>query len=253
MNARTAARASSAAVRAIPAARAPAAARTAAAVLAALSLAGCPHGAGAPVRSGPEDAVHAYVAAVRAGDAARAWALLTPAARAKLTRADLEALLKNDREELLLRADEMDTHAAAGLPEHADVPLTTGGSVRLLREKDGWHVDESALSEAPPSSPEACLRSLVRALEAGRLEPVVGLFSTHLRAEFDAELALVIESLRVAIAAGVEPRGDRARVALDRGRALVLVREGGLWRVDRVEGLADGAPAPAAGDAAPGP
>jgi hypothetical protein len=182
---------------------------------------------------------------VRAGDADRAWALLGAGARARVTESELQDLLKNDREEMLLHAGEIEARLAAGLSVHADVPLATGESVRMVRDPEGWRMDEGALSEAPASSPEACLKALVRALEGGRLEPVLALVSTRLRAEFDAELGLVLEALRTAVAAGVEPTGDTARVMLDRERALVLVREADVWRVDRIEGVRDALHPPA--------
>ena len=116
-----------------------------------------------------------------------------------------------------------------------------------MREGRTWRLDEAALSEAPPSTPEALLKMLVRALEGDRLEPMLALLSSRLRAEFDAELGLVLEALRAAVAAGVEPSGDTARVMLDRERALVLLREEGVWRVDRIEGVRDALhPPPAA-------
>ncbi|MCB9648001.1 MAG: hypothetical protein H6730_15530 [Deltaproteobacteria bacterium] len=200
----------------------------------ALALVACAGCAGAQ----PEDTLAAYRDALQARDAARVHALSDPASQAELSP---EAL-----------AERMAAAPPGPLAEVARVDalitLTDGRRVRLVRVPAGWRVAEGGLSLAAYDTPEAALRTLLAAAEAGRLDEVRRAMPEAFQARYasDEVLSAHLEAQAprlAAVRAALGPlspgrariQGDRASIDYGEGRSVTLVREGERWRVLDVE------------------
>lgn len=107
----------------------------------------------------------------------------------------------------------------------------------------------SGAAGGDPAAAAEALSRFAAAVRSGRLEEAWPLLSARWRARttpaaLAADLAAAghvglaaAERVQAALAAGERPAvaGDRASLAVGEGKAALLLREGGAWRVDALE------------------
>jgi hypothetical protein len=182
----------------------------------------------------PATVLEAYADAVREEDPDAVHGLLDDNLRAEISAADLGALMTENRQELLVQADEIEA-AASSVQAVAVQPLEGGEEVRMVLEDGGWAIEGGVVSTPGLSTPMATVRALRRSLMRKSLPGVLRVLSRQPRADIEAELARILEETEDELDLEVEVRGNRARVRTTGGREITLVREAGEWRISAIE------------------
>ena len=194
----------------------------------------------------PSGALSAYAEALAAGDADAAHALLTPADRARISREEFAAALRENGPEARELAAEL---------EHAERPRVTavvlledGSALRLERaERGGFRVVDPLTRFYAQSSPREALVSFIRAVERKRWDVVLGLMPESERAGLDAaslgrllearleELSRLVGLLSIARHNPIEVVGDRATMPYAESYTARFLRENGRWKIEDPE------------------
>jgi hypothetical protein len=195
--------------------------------------------------SSPREVLAAYAHALESGRAREAYDLLSDDAKKSMPFEAFERIMKENPEEMRAIAS-----ALVRPSEAASVTATVStpdGESLLLRYEDGrWHVDRSAIDVYAQGTPEAALRSFVRAFRNKRYDVILrfapdakreGLDAARLKKAFEGEQREEIERLTQAIEAAlptatVEHLGERATMSYGSGGTVELVREHGLWKIE---------------------
>jgi hypothetical protein len=180
---------------------------------------------------GPAGTLEAYVAAVNGSDADGAYALLDDETRATVSREEFDALLAQNRAELVEQARHIGEATPAGVVATARVPLANGESIDLVLEDGRWSIEGSFLGAPTLRTPRDAVLALRAALSRRSLRAVERVLARQPRAELEADIEALLEDTADDLDLSIEIRGDRARVRTTSGRELVLVREAGEWRV----------------------
>lgn len=217
---------------------------------------------------GPVDAVTAYSQALRESRYADAYALLSSSTQRTLSYEAFERAARASPDELRGVADDFE-RADRSAPLTARVELPGGDRVSLLWEDGAWRVDPSSFEFYPQRTPREALKSFARAVERSRWDVLLRLapreVATQLRmassqpsgdagapsrtaeealrdawsgarSERDREvLRRMVEALdRGAV---IDVSGDRASLTYGAAGTYVarLVREDGLWKVERTD------------------
>jgi hypothetical protein len=192
-----------------------------------LALAGC---GGAIGVGGPESTVRAYAAALRSGDADRAWQLLDEDARAGRSEPQHASLMTENGGELREQGQALE-RSASTVTARARVPLESGESVVLVLENGAWRIDGGVMDAAALSTPLDAVASFRRALMRRDLPGIERVLSRETRAEWEDQVRRMLESTADPDDLAVEIQGNRATVRTTGGGSIVLVRESGEWRV----------------------
>lgn len=187
----------------------------------ALLAAGCPPPVVAEAPPKPAEGRKAWVDAVTAGDAERAWALMSPGSRARWS----------DKASFTRWCAKHCASVAVHTMALRDPPreLARVGDTVLVKEAGGWRVLRS-LDDGPPATPQAALAGL-RALAADQLSaPLLAPSATD-------RLRRLIAGLDRLLAPGAtlpEPDGARLDVPLGPDITVRLERSrAGSWQVRR--------------------
>jgi hypothetical protein len=182
----------------------------------------------------PRAAAQAYAEAAMRGDSAALYALLTKASREARSRAEVTAIVDNERTELseqgrdLLRPDlRVD---ATALLRYAD------GEEAALDLRDGrYGVTAAGALPGGARTPEEALDQLRRVLARRSYAALIRVLSPATRAALENDLRALVEGLSEPTALPVQVTGDVALVSIPGGHQVKLKREGGIWRVDDLD------------------
>ena len=183
----------------------------------------------------PEDVARAYAEAVRKRDAEQIWALSDEKFKASHDKAQLEAFLAQHPEHASQLAEQL----------NGDPPISAEvGPLVLVREGDVWRIRSGGVEPYGRSTPEGAVQTFFLAVEAGRFDVVRTVMPASFQARFERDDALAehlrkleprIVAARAALstlkALSAQVEGDEARLPYADGRAIVLVREEGAWKV----------------------
>lgn len=189
--------------------------------------------AGCVTTRGPDAAVEAYARALEDGQLQEAWRSLGEGG------GSWEAFQARYADPALRRARAAELRAA--LPALRAV----GPGVELAPGTEGWRVVEPASQAA--GTPEDTLRAFLRAAQGGDFSAAYRLLAAPQRARYTPELlardfraepsaGARLARAREALAASPQrPSDGEALFPIGSGRAVRLVREGGVWRVAALE------------------
>jgi len=212
-------------------------------LLAAFWLAGCaarPHG------SDPQATLQAYSAALRAGDAEGAYAMLSEQAKKRMPFEAFARILADNPQELMPLAESL-ARPAQQVEITATVTADNGDSLQLVLEDGQWKADMSAIHLYSQATPLRALGSFVRAFEAKRYDVLLafapnghreGLTEQMLRSAWEGdqhqEMVQLVSALKVSLpTARVELLGDdRATVAYGAAGTVQLLLEDGVWKIE---------------------
>jgi hypothetical protein len=193
----------------------------------------------------PKDVLAEYARALEEGRAKDAYAMLSSDARKDMPFEAFERMVKENPEETRAMARALARPSSAPSVT-ATVTTPEGDTLVLHYEGDHWRVDRSAIDLYGQDSPEAALKSFVRAFRNKRYDVILrfapdakrsGLDAAKLKTAFEGEQKEEIERLTQAIDAAlptavVEHLGDRATMSYGAGGTVELVREHGVWKIE---------------------
>ncbi len=197
----------------------------------------------------PEAVVQQYAAALRAGDADRAYDLLSDEAREGISRAAFRRMLNENRAAADQLAQELEQEVQS---RSLRARLTTpgGDTLELVWEEGAWRAESDAIDLYSQATPKKALQTLIRAYRARRFDillrlaprrEVAELSAATLQAAWDGPLKALMDTLVSSLEetlpfADVEELGDRATVRYGAGSSLLMIRERGQWRIEELEG-----------------
>jgi len=187
----------------------------------------------------------AYAHALEAGNARDAYDLLSDDAKKSMPFEAFSRMVKENPEEMRAIASALVRPSEAATVT-ATVTTPDGESLLLRFEGGRWHVDRSAIDVYAQDTPEAALRSFVRAFRNKRYDVMLrfapdakreGLDEARLKTAFEGEQRDEIERLTQAIEAAlptavIEHLGERATMSYGSGGTVELMREHGVWKVE---------------------
>lgn len=206
-------------------------------------LAGC--GGDAAKRTTPPAAegVKAYVAVLRAGDAAQAYALLSGEVKAQLSYEDF-ALQWNEsarEREHQARALEEGLKGSSDLGERARIVYPDGKTVHLVRESGVWRLESAVVSRVHAGRPRDAVAIFAEALSRRDYQAVLRVLTSRRREGIGEQVDSFVKSLLERLKSedvSIEAIGkDRAEMRWDDGKRrykIILRKEGDQWRVDDI-------------------
>lgn len=190
----------------------------------------------------PRSTLNAFAAALETSRFRDAYNLLGVDYRRRVSYDEFRRLLEsnpNEARELssLLRHELEDAEVTAS------VVSPGGDTLRLVFEDGRWRILGNVVDFYDQSTPRAAVRSFVRAMERRRYDVVLrfvpeadreGMSVEKMREawEGDEEIERLLAVLREHLEDPIEEVGDRATMPYADGRAVHLVREGELWRIE---------------------
>lgn len=195
----------------------------------------------------PADILVEFREALARDDATHAYALLSPAQKARLSYADFQHKLAQNPDEAAALTRALSQPGTARVS--AQVPLASPfGTLELVQVADGSFRIESPIVDFYPSgTPADALSSFVRALEAGRWDVVLSLMPASDRVGLDAEtlgtrlaerregLTRLAALLKSASNAPIEIVGQRATMTYGESYTARLLRESDGWKIEDPE------------------
>lgn len=197
-------------------------------VLSCALLVGC-GAAGAPPH--PQDAVRAYLAAVRAHDADAAYALLSTTQQAAISKEEFVRAFRENRAELADQVNALSRLGPRDVVAVGEVTYGDGESAALVLEGGDWRISGGVAEAYSLRSPQQALRSLRRALERRSYDALMRILARRSRSQVDDEVRRLVDALHDAQNLEVVVDGDRARVEYEPGHVIELLREDGEWRI----------------------
>lgn len=203
---------------------------------------GCGGGGGDPGR-----VLGDYAAAVEGGRAEEAYGLLSAESKKSISFEQFQRILKENPEEARELAQSLKRPQQGPPRVTATVTGQDGESTILLVYEQGqWRVDASAIDLYSQRTPEAAVRSFLRAYDNRRFDVLLkfipddqseGQTIAELKKSWEGEERKDMDRLTGALKASlptakVELFGDRASLAFGTGGSVELVRERGLWKIE---------------------
>jgi hypothetical protein len=203
----------------------------------------------APRPLAPESAARKYAHALAKGDAASAYAELSPKLAAQLTAKEYARRVGTRPE--LASAYAADVLASLDDAETSlTIETTCEADLRLSYENGQWKVRPESLDIYSQASPEEALRTLLRAYRARRFDVLARLLVSssgplEMRPRSQEELqrahgaedtdavARNLDALALALEdPALEVLGPRARMSYGVGKSIELVLEKGQWKIE---------------------
>ncbi len=213
-----------------------------AAFLAFVATSACGQGA---EQKGPGSVLNELATALRKGDSAAAYALMSDDYRAQHTRGDFQKQLASNKVEARVLAEALTRPQQTRM--YAEVELAQGDRVRLESKAGRWFFATPVIDFYPQSTPREALRSFVHAVDATRWDVVLALMPEAERsyltsetlgknlASQSEELERMVALLKASLDSPIEEVGDRATMPYGESFTARFVREGGLWRIEDPE------------------
>jgi hypothetical protein len=190
---------------------------------------------------------------LRAGDPARAYALLSDEVKAEVSYEDF-ALQWNEsapEREHQARALEEGLKGSADLGERARIVYPDGKTVYLVRENGAWRLESAVVSRVHAGRPRDAAAIFAEALDRRDYKAVLRILTRRRREGIGEQVDSFVKSLLERLESedsSIEIIGkDRAEMRWDEGKKrykIILRKEGDQWRVDDIHLR----PAPAASE-----
>lgn len=194
-----------------------------------------------PATGTPEAALEALAAALRAGDADTAYALMSRSYRARVSREEFRALFTSQPDEIARTAEAL-RHRAGPVEEEARIEWREHEHVELAREGGAWRVVTDVVDHYSQASPRDAVRSFVRAAENRRWDVLLRLLPAADREAMDAArlealwtgegregFERLVGMLRAGLEAPIEIHGEHATMAYGEHARAELALEGERW------------------------
>ncbi len=207
--------------------------------LAAGVVLGCAHGA-----QDPGGTVAAFGDALARGDAAAAYALTSAGYRRRTPFETFTAAMAPAEGETQALGRRMAAAARRSSPR-VELEMGPGERVPLVLEDGRWRIDEPDVEAWGQATPQAALRTFVRAVEARRYDVLLRLVPDRYRAGLSIEVLrafwegphaeerrALMARLRTALGSPIVESADEARFPVPPDHQVRLIREAGRWKID---------------------
>jgi hypothetical protein len=198
-------------------------------------------------QSTPDEVLATYSRALAEGRVREAYELLSLDAKKNMSFETFQRIVKENPQEMREIASAL-VRPTSSTTVTATVTGPDGKALLLHLEDGKWRVDRSAVELYGQDTPEAALRSFLRALEGRRYDVLLrfvpdakkeGLDAAKLKAAFEGEQRDEVQRVSAGVAAAlslqtaaIENLGERATLSYGAGGTVELVREHGVWKIE---------------------
>lgn len=189
----------------------------------------------------PDQLREAYVEALPTGDAAAAYAMLSPEAQAEVPFAEFEARWTDDAAERKERASAASAMSAEdGVGLRGGTTAHDGGRVLTWAELDGHYYVTSGLPGTPQTTtPAQTVRALIAAVRESDFGGVRSLLGDSLAEALAEDWQARVDAIEEALdrPGSIELSADlrQAELRYDTGKALTLEQTPSGWRITALE------------------
>jgi hypothetical protein len=193
--------------------------------------------------TGPDKALDGYSRALHAHDFDGAYALMSSSFRAKVSKDEFVRMLRDNPREVQDTANRLD-----GRHEHlevsAELAYGLGDSMRLVQEGGGWRIATDPLAFYDQSTPQAALRSFLRAYRLQRWDVMLRFLPDKYREHMDVakmkdqfegqsreQTEVLMNMLEANVDAPIVEKGNEARMSYGERNEVKFVREDGAWKL----------------------
>jgi hypothetical protein len=198
-------------------------------VLASCAASGC-----ATTAPDPRAAATAYAAAAQRGDAAALYAMMTEASRRDRSRAEVDAVVADERVELAEQGAAL-TGPNTRLEATARLRFADGEEAALDLRAGRYGVTSAGALPGGGRTPEEALQQLRRVLARRSYAGLMRVLSPGARASMEDRMRSLVDGLNDPGGLPVQVTGEAAIVAVPGGHQVKLKRDGGVWRVDDLD------------------
>ena len=197
---------------------------------------------------GPRGALEAYGRALRSGNYAAAYNMMSSTYRDKHSKEEFIKMMKNNS----LEVEETATRLRGSSREveiTAEIRYGRGDQVNMVRENGSWRLASNPIQFYSQSTPREALRSFVRAYRLRRWDVMLRFVPNKFRERMDAgkmrqqfegdsqeDADVMMKMLEASVEHPITNRGNEARMSFGGNRYEVqFIREDGLWKIRDIE------------------
>jgi hypothetical protein len=200
-------------------------------------------GAGCRRGGGPGGALDQYGAALHRRDFGAAYDLMSSAFRGKVSRDDYVRMMKDNGREVDETAERLEGRRG-DLEVSAEFTYGVGDQLRLVQEDGRWRIATNPLAFYDQASPQAALRSFVRAYRLERWDVMLRFVPKSYREKMDAakvkaqfqgpsheQMESLMNALESNVGEPIKVLGTEARMSYGDHSEVKFVLEDGSWRL----------------------
>jgi hypothetical protein len=202
-------------------------------------------GAGACAHhTGPDAALDAYGRALKGHDYHKAYGLMSADFQARVREDDYTRMMKDNPREVDETADRLRGSKHGSLDVTADLDYGLGDHMQLVQEDGRWRISSSPLDFYDQSSPQAALRSFVRAYRLERWDVMLRFVPNAYREKMDVEkmkaqftggakdkMDVLMNTLEQNVTEVPIERGNDARLKYGDNSEVKFIKEDGAWKL----------------------
>jgi len=193
---------------------------------------------------GPNETLDKYSTALKAHDYAAAYDLMSSSFRGKVSRDDYVRMMRDNSNEVTETADRLRGRHSS-IEVSAEFEYGLGDQMRLVQENGRWRVATNPLAFYDQSTPQAALRSFIRAYRLERWDIILRSFVPNVwREKMDVakvkqqftgpskeQADVLMNTLEANVDEPIVERGNDARMSYGEKYEVKFVKEDGVWKV----------------------
>ena len=198
----------------------------------------CGHG------KGPTGTLDRYGRALTNHDFGVAYNLMSASFRAKVSREDYVRTMRDNPREVGETAQRLIDGKHGSLEVSAEFEYGLGDQMRLVQEGGGWRISSNPLAFYEQATPQAALRSFIRAYRLQRWDVMLRFVPNAYREKMDAakvkaqftgpsleNMELLMNSLEANVDEPVQVHGSDASMRYGDRFEVKFVKEDGVWKL----------------------
>lgn len=193
------------------------------------------------------DVVSEFARALSDGRAARAYELMAPEYRKRVSLVSWQKRFEENPEEVSEASTRL-SHVRSAADLQGQLAHADGASLALVQHGDQWYIASEEIEFYDQSTPRAALRSFVAAFTRKRYDVVLrltpesdkeGVTTAHMEITYGraarSDIERMLSQLRPHLDDPIEVDGSRAVLPYAGHKRATLVLEAGRWRVEQPE------------------
>ncbi|MCG8422462.1 MAG: hypothetical protein MJE77_31495 [Proteobacteria bacterium] len=196
---------------------------------------------------GPQGALGAYGQALRSGNYAAAYEMMSSDFRDRYSKEDFIRMMKENPQEVSETAARLQ-EASREIEVTAELHYGRGDRMRLVREGSRWRIASNPIQFYSQATPRDAVRSFVRAYRLKRWDILLRfvpnkyrerMTAENLRQQFEGdsrdEVDIMMKILGANVDEPIEDKGNEARMPYGDRYEVQFVREDGLWKIRDID------------------
>lgn len=194
--------------------------------------------------AGPSGTLDRYGKALQSKDFNAAYDLMSSSFRGKVTREDYVRTMQDNPREVTETAQRLNDGKRGSLEVSAEFEYGLGDQMRLVQEGGGWRISSNPLAFYDQTTPQAALRSFIRAYRLERWTVMLRFVPNSYREKMDAEkmmaqftgpsrenVELLMNQLEANSDEPVEIHGNEAAMRYGDRYEVKFMKEDGVWKL----------------------